>query len=69
LLILSICGGLAACTAEVFTFPFDNLKTRMQMNGKQGMPNYSSLGNCIKTTLKLNGIKGFFKGVNAALIR
>jgi hypothetical protein len=33
------------------------------------MPNYTSLGNCITTTLKLNGIKGFFKGVNAALIR
>ena len=32
--LLGILGGTASCFAEVFTFPLDNIKTRMQMNGK-----------------------------------
>jgi len=27
--ILGILGGSASCTAEIITFPFDNIKTRM----------------------------------------
>lgn len=49
--LLGALGGLAACTAECMTFGFDNIKTRMQMNGKQGMPKYSGFGDCIKQTL------------------
>jgi hypothetical protein len=37
LIVLAVLGGGAACTAELLTFPFDNIKTRMQMNGKEGM--------------------------------
>lgn len=29
-------GGFAANTAEIITFPIDNIKTRMQMNGREG---------------------------------
>ena len=29
LLVLGVLGGLASCTAETFTFPLDNVKTRM----------------------------------------
>lgn len=32
---LGFLGGLAAINAELVTFPFDNIKTRMQMNGKE----------------------------------
>ena len=34
LALIGLLGGLASCTAEIFTFPLDNVKTRMQMNGK-----------------------------------
>lgn len=49
--LLGILGGLASCTAEVCTFPLDNIKTRMQMNGKEGLPSYSSLLDCFKKTI------------------
>lgn len=29
LVLLGTLGGLASCTAETFTFPLDNIKTRM----------------------------------------
>jgi hypothetical protein len=32
--LLGLCGGVASIAAEIFTFGFDNIKTRMQMNGK-----------------------------------
>lgn len=48
--LLGLLGGLASCTAEIFTFPLDNIKTRMQMNGKQGLPVYSGLFDCAKKT-------------------
>lgn len=34
-LYLGFLGGLAAINAELVTFPFDSIKTRMQMNGKE----------------------------------
>jgi len=67
--ILGLLGGLSSCIAEVFTFPFDNVKTRIQMNGKAGMPFYTSTTNCIFVTFSNNGFNGFFKGISAALLR
>lgn len=52
LTLLGLLGGLASCTAELFTFPLDNIKTRMQMNGKEGLPTYTGLGNCAKLTFQ-----------------
>jgi len=68
-LLLGFLGGLAGCNAEVVTFPFDNLKTRMQMNGKEGMPSYKSFTDCIAQTFKVKGIQGFYKGASAAFLR
>ena len=69
LLLLGFLGGLAGCNAEVVTFPFDYLKTRMQMNGKEGMPSYKSFSDCIVQTFKAKGIIGFYKGASAAFLR
>ena len=68
-LLLGFLGGLAGCNAEVVTFPFDNLKTRMQMNGKEGMPSYKSFTDCIAQTFGAKGISGFYKGASAAFLR
>lgn len=68
-LLLGFLGGLAGCNAEVVTFPFDNLKTRMQMNGKEGMPSYKSFSDCILQTFNSKGLTGFYKGASAAFLR
>lgn len=69
LLLLGFLGGLAGCNAEVVTFPFDNLKTRMQMNGKEGMPTYKGFSDCIAQTFNSKGLTGFYKGASAAFLR
>jgi len=67
--VLGLIGAFASCIAEIFTFPFDNIKTRLQMNGKMGLPTYSSTGNCIVVTFSSNGINGFYRGISAGLLR
>ena len=62
-------GGLAAVTAEMSTFPLDSMKTRIQMNGKEGLPIYKSTFDCMVKTLKSYGIMGFYKGASAAIYR
>lgn len=67
---IGICGGFGSATAELLTFGFDNVKTKMQMNGKEGLPNYTSFRHCISSTWKDFGfVKGFYKGFSAALFR
>eukprot|EP01017_Pseudomicrothorax_dubius_P031849 TRINITY_DN410_c0_g1_i1.p1 TRINITY_DN410_c0_g1~~TRINITY_DN410_c0_g1_i1.p1 ORF type:complete len:330 (-),score=56.63 TRINITY_DN410_c0_g1_i1:33-1022(-) len=66
---LGILGGLSAMIAESCTFPLDNMKTRMQMNGREGCPTYRSFGDCIAQTFRSSGIPGFYKGASAALLR
>jgi hypothetical protein len=39
------------------------------MNGKEGIPNYTSLQDCLVKTFKQSGIRGFYKGFSAALLR
>ena len=41
----------------------------MQMNGKEGMPTYTGLGDCMKKTFKNSGVSGFYRGISAALTR
>jgi len=66
---LGLLGGVSAMMAEIVTFPLDNIKTRIQMNGKQGLPTYTSTIDCVAKTLRSPGITGFYKGVSAALFR
>lgn len=54
--IIGLLAGFAACTADIATFFFDNIRTRMQMNGTQGLPAYTSTMDCIKKTFKSHGV-------------
>ena len=66
---ISFLGGLSAVIAELSTFPLDNIKTRIQMNGKEGLPEYKNTMDCVKKTFKLSGISGFYRGASAAIFR
>lgn len=69
-LTLSFLGGsISSTTAEFCTFPMDMLKTRMQMSGTQGLPQYSSIGHVLSHTYSLGGVKSFYKGISAAATR
>lgn len=40
---VAVISGVASCTAEFATFPFDWAKTRLQLNGQIGLSNVSSI--------------------------
>jgi solute carrier family 25 folate transporter 32 len=50
--------------ASVTTYPYQVIKTRLQDHHH----NYSGTWNCIQITLKLEGIKGFYKGLSPYLL-
>ncbi|KAH8313226.1 hypothetical protein KR067_002111, partial [Drosophila pandora] len=51
-------GLLAGMTAAFLVTPLDVIKTRLQA----GVKEYAGVGDCIRTTLKNEGITAFFKG-------
>lgn len=68
--LIGICGGFGSATAEFLTFGFDNIKTKMQMNGKEGLPVFKNLRHCMSWTWQSYGFsKGFYKGFSAAFLR
>jgi hypothetical protein len=67
-----VCGGIASCTAELFTFPIDLVKTRLQLQGQQPLVanptsnlnaiRYRGMLHCLTTVAKDEGLKGLYNG-------
>ncbi|XP_055691574.1 solute carrier family 25 member 35-like [Lutzomyia longipalpis] len=67
-----VVGGLAACSAGLFTNPFDLIKTRQQLHGelsvrKSGPNLYKNVWSSARTIIKTEGILALQKGLSAAL--
>ncbi len=64
-------AGISAVITVTVTHPIDVIKTRLQVSGFNNTKNYKSLGinGTIKTIFKDEGIKAFWKGIEAAWIR
>ncbi|CAF0826429.1 unnamed protein product [Brachionus calyciflorus] len=65
-------GGISSCNAELFTFPIDLVKTRLQIQG-QAINNcsgkYRGMFHCFVTIYKEEGFKTLFSGIKPALLR
>ena len=65
-----ICGGIASCTAEFFTFPIDLVKTRLQIQGQQiellthvnKTLKYHGMLNCFYVIIKEEGLQSLYYG-------
>lgn len=53
----------ASFASTTIGFPLDTVKTRMQTH-----PEFTSYFDCIKKTYKVEGVKGFFRGITAPLV-
>lgn len=62
---LMMAGGIAGSVAEIATIPLDTIKVRMQLFQGQ----YKSQYDCFRTTLKNEGIKAFYQGASAGILR
>lgn len=62
-------GAVAGIPAAYLTTPFDVIKTRLQVEVRQGQTHYKGLTDCARTVLREEGFKAFFKGGPARILR
>lgn len=69
-----ILGGFSSCSAVLFTFPFDVLKTRQQLEHELLSKNsthqsaYRGLRQSIVSVIKSDGVFGLYKGLPAGIL-
>lgn len=62
-------GAIAGMPAAYLTTPFDVIKTRLQVEARKGDTKYTGLRHCAQTVWKEEGLKAFFKGGPARILR
>lgn len=66
---LLVSGALAGIPAAFLTTPMDVIKTRLQIDPRQGETRYSGIINAARTILREESYKSFFKGSMARVLR
>lgn len=66
---LLVSGGLAGMPAAFLTTPCDVIKTRLQVDAKQGETQYKGIFHAFKTILREESPRSFFKGGAARVLR
>ncbi|KAJ5176503.1 uncharacterized protein N7482_002380 [Penicillium canariense] len=62
-------GAIAGMPAAYLTTPCDVIKTRLQVEARKGDTKYTGLRHCATTVWKEEGMKAFFKGGPARILR
>ena len=60
-------GGLAGEALWLSSYPFDVVKSKMQSDGFGADKRYSSMRDCFEQTWRVEGARGFGKGIGAPL--
>ena len=58
-----VIGGIACCTGEILTMPFDTIKVRIQVY------QHKSMFRLIWEIIRNEGLGAFYQGLSAALLR
>lgn len=66
---LLVSGAMAGAPAAFFTTPADVIKTRLQVESKQGEVKYKGIADAFKHILREEGVSAFFKGSLARVFR
>lgn len=68
-----IAGLISGWTTGVLTYPLEVIRRRMQLRGQvwngDQMPDYKNAFDCIQKIYREFGIRGFYKGIPACMIR
>ncbi len=62
-------GAIAGMPAAYLTTPCDVIKTRLQVEARKGETRYTSLRHCAATIYREEGLRAFFKGGPARVLR
>jgi solute carrier family 25 phosphate transporter 23/24/25/41 len=57
------CGAISGAVSQTVTYPLDVMRRRMQMQGFDNHPSYSSTWQCTKSIWAIEGVAGFYKGM------
>ncbi|XP_078442505.1 mitochondrial substrate carrier family protein [Wolffia australiana] len=63
-----VCGGLAGCTAALFTTPFDVAKTRLQARMPGPQIKHDGVVTLLKDISRHEGIRGLYRGLTPRLL-
>ncbi|KAA8498532.1 Calcium-binding mitochondrial carrier protein SCaMC-1 [Porphyridium purpureum] len=66
---LAILGGLTSAATLTVCMPLNVVTKRMVAQGMKGVPKYSSIADCVLSTLRTEGIKGFFRGLLVSYVK
>ncbi|KAI9030344.1 mitochondrial carrier domain-containing protein [Hyaloraphidium curvatum] len=64
-----LAGGLSGVSSWLIIFPFDLLKSRLQKDAQLSVRTYSGLMDCARKTYATGGLRGFYSGFSATLLR
>ncbi|EKG21216.1 Mitochondrial carrier protein [Macrophomina phaseolina MS6] len=63
-------GAVSGAVAQTFTYPFDVLRRRFQINTMSGMGyQYKSIWDALTTIIKHEGVRGLYKGIAPNLLK
>ncbi|KAL3426343.1 carrier protein ymc1 [Phlyctema vagabunda] len=62
-------GGLAGEALWLGSYPFDVVKSKMQSDGFGEKQKYKGMNDCFKQVWRLEGARGFWKGIAPTLLR
>lgn len=66
---VALYGGLAGEALWLASYPFDVVKSKMQSDGFGEAQRYKSMRDCFGQTWRVEGIRGFWKGIGPTLLR
>eukprot|EP00744_Colponema_vietnamica_P004324 GILI01006478.1.p1 GENE.GILI01006478.1~~GILI01006478.1.p1 ORF type:complete len:329 (-),score=60.81 GILI01006478.1:710-1651(-) len=56
-------GAVSGAAAATATYPTDVVRRRMQLQGFSDLPQYDSIADCVRKTIKMEGVRGLYKGM------
>lgn len=62
-------GGFAGTFSWLISFPMDIVKSRLQVDGMDGKPKYTSSMDCVRKSFAAEGYSFFTRGLTSTLLR
>ncbi|CAI9272319.1 unnamed protein product [Lactuca saligna] len=65
----AVLGASSKLAASLATYPFQVIRSRLQQRPMDGVPRYMDSWHAVKQTARLEGVRGFYRGITANLLK
>ncbi|CDQ87463.1 unnamed protein product [Oncorhynchus mykiss] len=66
---LLFAGGMSGIASWLSTYPVDVIKSRLQADGVGGVYQYTSIADCVRQSVRREGLRVFTRGLTSTLLR